>query len=151
MEAFITGNMILGWIELVLFWPISWAGCDENVDDVVWITKNYDANWCITRFLPPHALAYEKLCERINGPGLALMLVILSLLTYPTTIFMGALALIAFCVRRIWKWFCETFEREQEEEEDVTVTEEEDGWHYAKVVDWSKQNKKHKKNKKNKK
>ena len=148
MEAFITGSIIIGYVELLLIWTFSWAGCD---DDIVWITKNYDANWCITRFLPPHALAYENLCEHINGPGLALMLVVLSLLTYPTTIFMGTLAVVAYCVRRIWKWFCRTFAREQEEEkwEDITVTEE-NGWHHVKVIDWDKQYKKGKKNKKNK-
>lgn len=116
MATFIAGSMALGWIEFMIIWISSWMDSDDD-DDVIWITKNYDANWCITHFLTPHALAYERLCERINGPGLALMLVILSLLTYPVTIFMGILALIAYCVRSIWKWFCRTFVREQQEEE----------------------------------
>lgn len=139
METFIAGSMALGWVEFMTIWISSWVGRFDD-DDIIWITKNYDANWCITRFLVPHALAYERLCEHINGPGLALMLVVLSLLTYPVTICMGIFALVAYCVRRVWKWFCKAFAREQQEEEeqkDITVTGK-DGWYHIKVIDWSK-------------
>lgn len=82
--------------------------------DVIWVTKNRELNWFFTYFLPPHAIMYENLCERVNGKGLALLLLLLSLVTLPTTILMSLIGFSVLLVRYMWRTFCRAFVREED-------------------------------------
>ena len=82
--------------------------------DVIWVTKNRELNWFFTYFLPPHAIMYEKLCERINGNGLALLLLLLSLVTLPVTLIMSLIGFSALLVRYMCRTFCCAFAREDD-------------------------------------
>ena len=81
-------------------------------DDVIWISKNYELNRFFTYFLPPHAIMYEACCERINGDGLMCLLLLITLLTLPTTLIMSLIGAIVSLLRFLWKLFCKTFARE---------------------------------------
>lgn len=82
--------------------------------DVIWITKNRELNWFFTYFLPPHAIMYECLCERINGKGLALLLLLLSLVTLPVTLTMSLIGFSVLLVRYMWRTFCRVFARKED-------------------------------------
>lgn len=81
--------------------------------DVIWVTKNRELNWFFTYFLPPHAIMYEKLCERVNGNGLALLLLLLSLITLPVTLTMSLIGFSVLLVRYTWRTFCSVFARKE--------------------------------------
>ena len=81
--------------------------------DVIWVTKNRELNWFFTYFLTPHAIMYEKICERINGKGLALLLLLLSLITLPVTLTMSLIGFSVLLVRYTWRTFCRTFARKE--------------------------------------
>lgn len=82
--------------------------------DVIWVTRNRELNWFFTYFLPPHAIMYEKLCDHINGNGLALLLLLLSLVTLPTTLIMSLAGFSTLLVRYMWRTFCCAFARKEE-------------------------------------
>lgn len=82
--------------------------------DVIWVTKNRELNWFFTYFLPPHAIMYEKLCERVNGKGLALLLLLLSLITLPVTLTMSLIGFSVLLVRYTWRTFCRIFARKED-------------------------------------
>lgn len=82
--------------------------------DVIWITKNRELNWFFTHFLSPHAFMYERLCERVNGNGLALLLLLLTLVTLPVTIIMSLIGFFVLLVRYLWRTFCRAFAREED-------------------------------------
>lgn len=85
-------------------------------NDVIWITKNRELNWFFTHFLQPHALMYERLCERVNGNGLALLLLLLTLVTLPVTLLMSLIGFSTLLVRYLWRTFCRAFARKDEKE-----------------------------------
>lgn len=85
-------------------------------EDVIWVTKNRELNWFFTYFLQPHAIMYEKLCERINGNGLALLLLLLTLVTLPVTLIMSLIGFFVLLVRYMWRTFCRAFARKDENE-----------------------------------
>lgn len=82
--------------------------------DVIWITRNRELNWFFTYFLPPHAIMYEELCENINGKGLAILLLLLSLATLPVTLPMSLIGAITVAIRALWRRFCRAFARKEE-------------------------------------
>lgn len=106
-------------IALLLFlfaWLPSYIDLDYYMDcneGVIWVTKNRELNWFFTHFLPPHAAMYDTLCERINGKGLALLLLLLSLITLPTTIIMSLIGFSTLLVRYMWRTFCRAFARKE--------------------------------------
>ena len=81
--------------------------------DVIWVTKNRELNWFFTHFLPPHAIMYENLCEHINDKGLALLLLLLSLITLPVTLLMSLIGFSTLLVRYMWRTFCRAFARKE--------------------------------------
>ena len=88
-----------------------------NLDrDVIWVTKNRELNWFFTYFLPPHSVMYENLCERINGNGLALLLLLLSLVTLHVTLIMSLIGFSTLLVRYMWRTFCRAFARKEDYE-----------------------------------
>ena len=82
--------------------------------DVIWVTKNRELNWFFTHFLIPYAVMYENLCDRINGNGLALLLLLLSLVTLPTTLIMSLIGFSVLLIRYMWRTFCRAFARKEE-------------------------------------
>lgn len=106
-------------LEFLLIWLPFYFDMDTYTDwgqDVIWVTKNRELNWFFTYFLPPHAIMYEKLCERVNGNGLALLLLLLSLVTLPITLIMSLIGFSALLVRYMWRTFCRAFARKEEDE-----------------------------------
>lgn len=104
-------------MEFLSIWLPGYLDLDTYTDfgkDVIWITKNREFNWFFTHFLPTHAIMYENLCERINGHGLALLLLLLSLVTLPVTFIMSIIGGIVMSIRWLWRYFCKTFAREEE-------------------------------------
>lgn len=104
----------------VIEFLILWLGCYFDLpdytnwgEDVIWITKNRELNWFFTYFLPPHAIMYEKLCEHINGEGLAILLVLLSLITLPVTLLMSLIGMTILSIRLSWQYFCRVFARKE--------------------------------------
>ena len=116
----ITMILIIGMIsmlEFLLVWLPFYFDISEYTNwgkEVIWVTKNRELNWFFTYFLPPHAIMYEKLCERINGDGLALLLMLLSLVTLPVTLLMSIIGGVVMSIRWVWRYFCKTFAREEE-------------------------------------
>lgn len=104
--------LLFGLVWLPLYFDISdytnWGR------DVIWVTKNRELSWFFTYFLPPHAIMYEKLCERINGNGLALLLLLLSLVTLPVTLLMSLIGFSVLLVRYMWRTFCRAFARKED-------------------------------------
>lgn len=104
-------------LEFALIWLPLHEELSEYTDwgkDVIWITKNRELNWFFTHFLPPHALMYERLCERVNGNGLALLLLLLTLVTLPVTLIMSLIGVFTLLVRYLWRTFCHAFAREED-------------------------------------
>lgn len=105
--------------QFLLIWFPLFFNISDYTDwgeDVIWITKNRELNWFFTYFLPPHAIMYENLCERINGNGLALLLLLLTLVTLPVTLIMSLIGFSTLLVRYLWRTFCRAFAREEEDE-----------------------------------
>ena len=106
-------------VQFILLWlPLFFSVSDYTDwgEDVIWVTKNRELNWFFTYFLQPHAIMYEKLCERINGNGLALLLILLSLVTLPVTLLMSLIGFSTLLVRYLWRTFCRAFARKDENE-----------------------------------
>lgn len=104
-------------VQFLLIWlPLymDFSDYTNNGKDVIWITKNRELNWFFTLFLLPHAIMYERLCERINGNGLAILLLLLSLATLPMTLLMSLIGAITVIIRALWWCFCRTFARKEE-------------------------------------
>ena len=106
-------------IQFMLLWLPSYCDLPNYTDwgeDVIWVTKNRELNRFFTYFLPLHSIIYEKLCERLNGNGLALLLLLLSLVTLPVTLIMSLIGLFTLLVRYLWRTFCRAFARKEEDE-----------------------------------
>ena len=104
-------------MEFLFIWFPCYFDLDVYTDfgrDVIWVTKNRELNWFFTCFLPPYAIMYENLCERINGNGLALLLLLLSLVTLPVTLLMSIIGGIVMSIRWLWRYFCKIFAREED-------------------------------------
>lgn len=104
-------------MEFLLIWLPFYIDCGDYINwgkDVIWITKNRELNWFFTLFLLPHAIMYEELCEDINGKGLAILLLLLSLATLPVTLLMSLIGAIAVIIRALWRHFCRTFARKED-------------------------------------
>lgn len=104
-------------IEFVLIWVLSYVEIDDYTNfgnDVIWVSKNHTFNWFITNFFPAHAILYERLCERINGEGLALLLLLLTLITLPPSLLMALIGAITLSIRLLWRCFCRAFAREED-------------------------------------
>ena len=104
-------------LEFLLIWLPLYMDISKYTDwgkDVLWITKNRELNWFFTYFLPPHAIMYEELCESINGKGLAILLLLLSIATISVTLLMSLIGVTAVSVRALWRRFCRTFARKED-------------------------------------
>lgn len=100
-------------LQFLLIWLPFYFDIDDY-EDVIWVTKDRELNWFFTYFLPPHAIMYEELCERINGNWLALLLLLLTLVTLPVTLLMSLIGFSALLVCYMWRTFCRAFERKKE-------------------------------------
>ena len=103
-------------LQFLLIWLPFYFDIDDYRHwgkDVIWVTKNRELNWFFTYFLPPHAIMYENLCERVNGKGLALLLLLLSLITLPVTLTMSLIGFSTLLVRYMWRTFCHVFARKE--------------------------------------
>lgn len=100
----------------VLVPSVPWI--DEYGDDngIIWVSKNRTFSKLFSRYFPHLAIIYEKLCEKINGTGLAIILILVSLLTLPMTIGLLILFLFNLFIIKIWQLFCTTFAREGDNE-----------------------------------
>ena len=87
--------------------------CDEN--GIVWVSKNRTFSKLFSRYFPHLAVIYEKLCEKINGEGLLIILVLISLLTLPMTIGLLIILLFNLLLIKVWQLFCTTFAREDDD------------------------------------
>lgn len=85
-------------------------------DDVVWVTRNYELNKTITIFFPHIAIMYDNLCEKINGDGLAILIILILLATLPITIVFSILGALFLLIHKSWKHFCKVYARESDEE-----------------------------------
>ena len=88
--------------------------CDEN--GIVWVSKNKTFSKLFSRYFPHLAVIYEKLCEKINGEGLLIILFLVSLLTLPMTIGLLIILLFNLLLIKVWQLFCTTFARESDDE-----------------------------------
>ena len=88
--------------------------CDEN--GIVWVSKNRTFNKLFSIYFPHLAVIYEKLCEKINGEGLLIILVLVSLLTLPMTIGLLIILLFHLLLIKVWQIFCTIFARESDDE-----------------------------------
>ncbi len=117
IDTIVVSIFSISLLQFLLIWILCYCDISEYTDDgeeVIWITKNRELNWLFTHFLPPHALMYERLCERINGDGLALLLLLLTLVTLPLSLLMSLIGAIALSIRLLWHRFCRAFMREEE-------------------------------------
>jgi hypothetical protein len=104
--------LIFSALLLVLFiWIQCYITIDEKGDNIIYVSRDEDFNWMVTRFLPVHALVYEHMCESLNDTGLALLGVLLTILLFPPTFIMGIIGLVAYCIKRAWRCFCNIFKR----------------------------------------
>lgn len=105
-------------LSMVTVLPPSVAWLDEYSDEngIVWVSKNRTFSKLFTRYFPHLAVIYEKLCEKINGEGLLIILVLVSLLTLPMTIGLLILLLFNLLLIKVWQLFCTTFARESDDE-----------------------------------
>lgn len=105
-------------LSLVAVLAPSVAWIDECGDEngIVWVSKNRTFSKLFSRYFPHQAVIYEKLCEKINGEGLAIILITISLLTLPMTIGLSIILLFNLIIIKIWQLFCTTFARESDDE-----------------------------------
>lgn len=105
-------------LSLVAVFVPSTVGLDDYCDEngIIWISKNRTFNKLFSCYFPHLAIVYEKLCERINGEGLLIILVLVSLLTLPMTICFLIILLFNLLLMKVWQLFCITFARESDDE-----------------------------------
>ena len=89
-----------------------YTGCG---DSLIYVTKREPINWLFTHFLTPLAVLYDNLCDRINGQGLALLMIWSFILTLPFSLLLTIVGLISLMVREIWHRFCRKYAREVDE------------------------------------
>lgn len=105
-------------LSIVAVLPASAAYIDEYSDEngIVWVSKNRTFSKLFSRYFPHLAIIYEKLCEKINGEGLVIILGLVSLLTLPMTISFLIILLFNLLIIKVWQLFCTTFARESDDE-----------------------------------
>lgn len=112
--------LIVVWLllSLVAVFVPSTVGLDDYCDEngIIWVSKNKTFSKLFSRYFPHLAVIYEKLCEKINGEGLLIILVLVSLLTLPMTICFLIILLFNLLIIKVWQLFCTTFARESDEE-----------------------------------
>ena len=99
MIAFII--FIVSAMQFILFWASGWLLIDEytDKDGLIWVSPNREISWCVTRFLPLIAIAYEKLCETLNGQGLLIIMYLLYIIMAPMSLFFTLIGLLVAAVR----------------------------------------------------
>lgn len=85
-------------------------------EDVVWVTKNYTLNKIITNLFPHIAIMYDCLSEKINGDGLAILIILILLATLPMTIILMIIGAICLTICELWHHFCKKYARESDDE-----------------------------------
>lgn len=106
--------IIMGMITFVDFIML-WIPCymDHDYDEEpVEVSNNKDFNLFFTWFLVPHAQLYDKMEGKINKCGIGILMMGLSLLTLPTTIFMTTIGGLALLCTSGWRKFCDVFAEE---------------------------------------
>ena len=106
-------------VEILFIWLLMYMDLSEYTnygEDVIWVTNNHEFNWFFTYFLVPHAIMYEHCCDDINRTGLAILLLLLSLVTLPATCLMSLIGGIVLFIRFVWRLFCRAFKREEDYE-----------------------------------
>ena len=104
-------------MQFFLIWLPFYMSISDYTDfgkDLICVSKNRAFNWFFTYFFPAHAVMYENLCERINGDGLAILLLLLTLITLPTTFLMSLIGAIIFAIRVLWRHFCKAYSRQDD-------------------------------------
>lgn len=112
--------LIIVWLllSLIAVFVPSTVGLDDYCDEngIIWVSKNKTFSKLFSRYFPHLAVIYEKLCEKINGEGLLIILVLVSLLTLPMTICFLIILLFNLLIIKVWQLFCTTFARESDDE-----------------------------------
>ena len=115
-------------IYIVIIWLLVSALCvllpcsldvDGHIyidDDVVWVTKNHTFNKVITILFPHIAIMYDCISEKINGDGLAILIILILLATLPMTIILIIIGAIYLTICISWHHFCKVYARESDEE-----------------------------------
>lgn len=85
-------------------------------EDVVWITKNYTINKMVTALFPHIAIMYDCLNKKINGEGLAILIILILSATLPMTILLMIIGAIYLTICGSWHHFCKVYARESDEE-----------------------------------
>lgn len=85
-------------------------------DDVVWVTKNHTFNKMITILFPHIAIMYDRLNEKINGDGLAILIILILLATLPMSIILTIIGAVYLTIRVSWHHFCKVYAREEDDE-----------------------------------
>ena len=104
---------IVSAMQFILFWASGWLLIDEytDKDGLIWVSPNREISWCVTRFLPLIAIAYEKLCETLNGQGLLIIMYLLYIIMAPMSLFFTLIGLLVCGVRYAWRKFCYAYRR----------------------------------------
>ena len=104
---------IVSAMQFILFWMPGWLLIDEytDKDGLIWVSPNREISWCVTRFLPLIAIAYEKLCETLNGQGLLIIMYLLYIIMAPMSLFFTLIGLLVCGVRYVWRKFCYAYRR----------------------------------------
>lgn len=109
--------IIFGWffIGLMAVCVPCWMSIEayeiRNGENIIWVSKNRDISWLVTNFLPFFAIPYERLCERINGDGLVIILGLILLAMLPNVIILTIIGLIVLLIKKTWRAFCTSFAR----------------------------------------
>ena len=112
----LVGVWLLISLIAVLVPSVPWIDEYGDENGIVWVSKNRTFSKLFSRYFPHLAIIYEKLCEKINGEGLAIILILLSLLTLPMTIGLLIILLFNLLIIKVWQLFCTTFARESDDE-----------------------------------
>ena len=102
--------LYIGVLFCVLWCPY-WA--DDSGLSYMKVVKNDEINWFLNSFFPPHTAVYYELRESINGLGLAILIILLTLITLPNSALMFVIGIITLAIRKGWKIFCKIFARKK--------------------------------------
>lgn len=82
---------------------------------LIWVSKNRNISWFVTLFLPYCAIPYEILCEKLNGEGLAKIMVLIFILTLPLSVICTIIGGIVLIIKLLWHNFTIKYAREEEQ------------------------------------
>lgn len=96
---------VFSWIFGFIIWLVDIDDYKDERTGLVWVSKNQIVSWIVTAWLPLQATVYDKLCDTMDGNGLAIVMIGLTLLTLPVSLAHIIIGCLCALIKYAWACF----------------------------------------------